>query len=528
MSTAAVDGMRNARSTLLALVATALGACHASSGPILQNGAGGGGSAQGGGGGSAGAGGSGSPTDGGAGDDASTPLPPSTSARFWLTTGDQQQLFAEQTAVSIASSPCAAPLTVTVDGTTQYQTIEGFGASITDSSATLLMNTMSQSQRTTLLTQLFDRDQGIGVSVLRQPVGSSDLAPTFYSYDDLPGGQTDPTLASFSIARDNAYIIPALKAALTINGAIDVIATPWSAPAWMKDSGSFTGQGTLVDPDMYDPFANYFVKFIQQYQAAGVPIWAVTPANEPLIDHGGYPTMNLQWYQESNLVRYHLAPAFKAANIGAHILIYDHNWDQAAAYPKMMLDDNADLRDDTYGVAFHCYGGDPSQMDLVHDAYPDKPIYLTECSGGTWTGSFGDSLISQFQTLYIGSIRHWAKMIVKWNLVLDDGYGPTGSGGCNDCQGLATIHSDGSSSFNVDYYAMAHVSSFVRRGAARIDSNTFGAGSIEDVAFANPDGGRVLVAINSGGSAQQFSVADGERCFVGSLPAGSVGTFTWR
>ena len=513
--------MGNARSILLALAATACG-CHATSGPMLQNGvhdagAGGGGGAIG--------GGSGTISDAGAVDAA---LPPSTAARFWLTTGDQKTLFTEQTAVPIAGSPCAAPLTVTLDGTTQYQTIEGFGASITDSSATLLMNTMSATQRAQLLTQLFDAQKGIGVSVLRQPVGSSDLAPQFYSYDDLPSGQTDPTLASFSIARDNDYIIPAIKAAIGVNGAIDIIATPWSAPAWMKDSGSFTGQGTLIDPDMYDPFANYLVKFIQQYQAAGIPIWAVTPANEPLIDHGGYPTMNLQWYQESNLVRYHLAPAFKAANIGAHILIYDHNWDQAAAYPKAMLDDNADLRDDTYGVAFHCYGGDPSDMDLVHDAYPDKPIYLTECSGGTWTGDFGTSLISQFQSLYIGSIRHWAKMIVKWNLVLDDQYGPIGPGGCNDCQGLATIHDDGTYDFNVDYYAMAHVSSFVLRGATRIDSNTFGAGSIEDVAFVNPDGGKVVVAINSGSNSQDFNVNDGERCFVATLPAGAVGTFTWR
>lgn len=493
---------------------------------MLVNGAGGGGS--GGGGGMGAGGGSATTSDGGTGDDAAPPLPPSTEARFWLTTGDQSQLFAEQTAVHIDSSPCSAPLTVTVDSSQQYQTIEGFGASLTDSSATLLMNTMSASQRAALLTQLFDRTKGIGISVLRQPVGSSDLAPSFYSYDDLPGGQTDPTLAKFSIARDNDYIIPALKAAFNVNGAIDVIATPWSAPAWMKDSGNFTGQGTLIDPSMYDPFANYLVKFIQQYQAAGIPIWALTPANEPLIDHGGYPTMNLQWYQESNLVRYHLSPALKAANLQTHLLIYDHNWDQAAAYPKMMLDDNADLRDDTYGVAFHCYGGDPSQMDLVHDAYPDKPIYLTECSGGTWTGSFSDSLISQFQTLYIGSIRHWAKMIVKWNLVLDDQHGPIGPGGCNDCDGLATIHSDGTSSFNVDYYAMAHVSSFVQRGAVRIDSNTFDAGSIEDVAFANPDGGKVVVAINSGGDDQPFNIADGDRCFVATLPGGSVGTFTWR
>ncbi|HEX4462442.1 MAG TPA: glycoside hydrolase family 30 beta sandwich domain-containing protein [Polyangia bacterium] len=519
--------MRNARSILVVLAATVCG-CHGA-GPMLVNGVHDGGGA--GGGGSIGAGGgsgggAGTTDDGGAPVDAA--LPPSTEARFWLTTGDQATLFAEQTAAPIAASPCSAPLTLTLDGTTQYQTIEGFGASITDSSASLLMNTMSATQRAQLLTQLFDAQKGIGVSVLRQPVGSSDLAPQFYSYDDLPSGQTDPNLTSFSIARDATYIIPAVKAALAVNNGIDIIATPWSAPAWMKDSGNFTGQGTLIDPDMYDPYANYIVKFIQQYQAAGIPIWAVTPANEPLIDHGGYPTMNLQWYQESNLVRYHLAPALATANIGAHILIFDHNWSDAADYPLTMLNDNADLVNDTYGVAFHCYGGDPSDMDQVHDAYPDKPIYMTECSGGTWTGDFGASLISQFQQLYIGSIRHWAKMVVKWNLVLDDSYGPIGPGGCNDCQGLATIHSDGTYDFNVDYYGMAHVSSFVARGAARIDSNTYGPGSIEDVAFVNPDGGKVLVAINSGGNSLDFNVNDGDRCFVGTLPGGAVGTFTWR
>jgi glucosylceramidase len=308
-----------------------------------------------------------------------------------------------------------------------------------------------------------------------------------------------------------------------------VMATPWSAPAWMKTNGTLTNTGSLIDPTAYPAFAQYFVKFVRAYEAAGIPIWAVSPVNEPLIQPVGYPSMSMQWYEQANFVRYHLGPAFAVAGIGARIFVFDHNWNDAA-FPQQLLDDSAAVRGFVGGVAFHCYGGDPSMMDVVHDAHPDVDIYVTECSGGVWSGSFGDSLRTQFQRLYVGSLRHWAKSIIRWNLALDDAHGPyppSGGRGCTDCIGLITVHDDGSFTREVDYWAMAHVSRFVVAGARRVDSNTFGDGDVEDVAFVDPDGGRVLVAFNSGASARRFAVADGGRGFTATLPAGAAATFTW-
>ncbi len=447
----------------------------------------------------------------------------------WLTTSDGAQALAPQPAIALVPGGGGGGNTITIDTNTRYQQMTGFGASLTDSSAWLLDEKMSPAQRAAALTALFDGNAGIGVSILRQPMGTSDLAWSFYSYDDLPPGQTDPTLASFSIARDRPYIIPMLQAALAANPQLKVIATPWSAPAWMKTNGSLTNTGELIDPTAYPAYAQYFVKFVQQYTAAGIPIFAVTTINEPLIQPVGYPSMSMQWWQQSNFVRYHLGPAFAAAGIGARILLFDHNWDNAS-FPKQILDDNAEVRGYTGGVAFHCYGGNPAQMDLVHDAHPDKDIYVTECSGGTWSGSFADSLRSQLDQLYIGSVRHWAKSIVRWNLALDDNHGPlpTSGGGCTGCTGLITVHGDGSFTREVDYYAMGHESRFVAAGAYRVDSNSFGPGAIEDVAFVNPDGSRVLVVLNDAGSTQSFTVVEGGRSFTAQLPAGAVATFTWH
>jgi glucosylceramidase len=169
-------------------------------------------------------------------------------------------------------------------------------------------------------------------------------------------------------------------------------------------------------------------------------------------------------------------------------------------------------------------------MEVVHEAHPDVDIYVTECSGGAWSGSFGDSLRGQLHDLYIGSLRHWAKSIVRWNLALDDRHGPypaSGGHGCTDCVGVITVHDDGTFTREVDYWAMAHVSRFVAAGARRADSNSFGDGNVEDVAFVNPDGGRVLVAFNASGAARRFGVRDGGRSFVATLPAGAAATFTW-
>jgi len=193
---------------------------------------------------------------------------------------------------ALAFGAVRAPnLTITVDDAVRYQQIDGFGASLTDSSAWLLWNKLTESQRKEALQMLFSPRNGIGLSVLRQPMGASDFALAPYSYDDPPAGEKDPDLKLFSIDHDRLYIIPILREALAINPNLNIIAFPWSPPGWMKTAGSMI-QGTLL-PSVYSSYAKYFVRFVEAYKDASVPIYAITPQNEPLNIPNDYPGMGM-------------------------------------------------------------------------------------------------------------------------------------------------------------------------------------------------------------------------------------------
>jgi glucosylceramidase len=414
-------------------------------------------------------------------------------------------------------------LTIHVNSSKTYQSMEGFGASITDSSAWLLYKKLDAAQRKEVMEKLFDPVHGIGLSVIRQPMGASDFALDDYSYDDLPAGQTDPDLKQFSIAHDQAYIIPVLREALAINPRLKIGATPWSAPGWMKTSDSLI-DGHLL-PAAYAPFAKYFVKFIQSYEAAGVPIYAVTMQNEPLYIPKDYPGMGVSPAEQASFLRDNLGPAFRDAHLNMKIMVFDHNW-SLIDYPITVL---ADSKAATFavGIATHCYGGTPAAQEELHNRFPEKGIWLTECSGGDWqTGR----ILEEQTRLIINSTRHWAKSVVLWNLALDQDHGPH-TGGCKNCRALVTVTdtvSPSTTAMTVDYVAMAHVSKFLVPGAYRIESNTFEQGGLEDVAFRNPDGSIVLLVLNGSNQPVPFNVEWQGRYFSSSLEGGSVATFVWH
>ena len=220
--------------------------------------------------------------------------------RAWLTTGDKSSLLAEQPPSALAAPDPAAP-TIAVDPSRSYQRIEGFGASITDSSAHLLARSPD---RDAIMRSLFDPRQGLGLSYLRQPMGASDfVAGQHYTYDDVGPGQTDFRLKHFSIAHDRAEILPLLRQALRLNPNLKIMATPWSPPAWMKTNDSLVGGRFKDDPRVYAAYAQYFVRFVQEYRRAGVPIDAVTLQNEPQNRNPSeYPGMDLRDDEEARLV----------------------------------------------------------------------------------------------------------------------------------------------------------------------------------------------------------------------------------
>jgi glucosylceramidase len=441
----------------------------------------------------------------------------------WETTANQSQLLAPQSGASFASGSGSASQTITINPATTYQSMTGFGVSFTDSSAWLVYNSP---QRNAIMTKLFDPNQGIGLDFLRQPIGASDFSLSLFSYDDMPAGQTDPTLANFSIAHDNAYILPILRQALSINPATTIMATPWSPPGWMKSSGSMIG-GSLNSSD-YQVFANYLVKFLQAYQAAGVPVALITSQNEPEYSPSNYPGSTLTAGQEESFIASNLGPAIASAGLSTKILGYDHNWNDTS-FPETILG-NPSSAQYTVGTAWHCYAGDPSAQTTVHNAYPNKDTYFTECSGSQSANpanTFSDLLDWQTENLIIGATRNWAKSVVTWNAALNPSGGP--SMNCTTCTAAVTVDNNaGTASYNAEYYSLGQASKFVKPGAVRIDSNTFGSGNIEDVAFRNPDGSTALIVLNADASnAHTFNVDENGQYFTYSLPAKAVATFTW-
>ena len=444
-----------------------------------------------------------------------------TPVRAWLTTADGSSLLTRLPDLVFAEEDGSAP-TITVDDTEHFQQMDGFGASLTDSSAWILHNRMTPAQRSAAMTALFDPVAGIGLSYLRRPVGSSDFSLEQYTYDDVPPGQTDPALSHFSIEHDLAYAVPALSQALALNPRLRVMASPWSAPAWMKSSGSLVG-GTL-HPDFYDAYAEYLRRFVEAYAAQGISIDALTVQNEPHFSPPGYPGMLLSPAQEARLAT-KLGAAFAAAGVATKIVGYDGNWGDTA-HPLALLADPA-ANPYIAGTAFHCYTGDPSAQSLVHAAHPTKGIYVTECSGGEWSSDFGSNLWWDVHTLIIGATRNWASTVLKWNLALDENHGPA-NGGCTDCRGVITVDSTtGEVAYNVEYFSLGHASKFVEPGARRIASTTFGTGDLESVAFTNPSGSRAVIVLNGADRSRTFRVAWRGRTVTSTLPEGAVATLTW-
>ncbi|MHA6764617.1 discoidin domain-containing protein [Streptacidiphilus sp. PAMC 29251] len=478
------------------------------------------------------------------------PPRPADSAQVWITTPDGTDTMANLGTVAFTSTPAApatAPPTVVVDPSRTFQTMTGFGAALTDSSAAVL-SALAPQARTAAMKSLFDPRTGDGLDYLRQPVGASDFVTTAaYTYDDVPAGQSDYSLKHFSVAHDQKQILPLLRQAEQLNPKLQILATPWSPPAWMKTGGSLTGGRLIDDPKVYRAYAAYLVKFIQAYRANGVRVDAITVQNEPQNrTPAGYPGTDMPSWQEAKVID-QLGPMLHAAGLRTTILGYDHNWtehpndaantppDETADindYPQQLLQSSAAKY--VSGTAYHCYSGDPSAMTALHNQFPSKDIYFTECSGsvsGVPANTFSDTLKWHARNLVIGATRNWAKTVVNWNIALDPAGGPH-VGGCTGCTAVLTVAPDGTVTRNAEYYTLGHLARFVQPGAVRIANTSFGTtgwnGQVEDTAFRNPDGSTVLVAHNENDNPQTFAVQEGNQHFDYTLPGGALATFVWH
>ncbi|MEI6677949.1 MAG: glycoside hydrolase family 30 beta sandwich domain-containing protein [Mariniphaga sp.] len=455
-----------------------------------------------------------------------TPTPPpvtppvTNDVDFWLTKADQSVNLQKQTAVLGFGTTYNIYSTIGVDDSQSFQTIDGFGYTLTGGSAEVIKS-LSTSVKQQLLQELFGSgNTSISVSYLRLSIGASDLNSMPFTYDDMPAGQTDISLNDFTLSPDMTALIPLLKEILAINPSIKIIATPWSAPVWMKDNTNFMG-GSL-QPQYYNVYAQYFVKYIQQMKAQGITVDAVTPQNEPL-HPGNNPSMVMTALQQADFIKNNLGPAFQAVNITTKIVIYDHNCDKPE-YPISILND-AGAKSFIDGSAFHLYAGDIGALTLVHSSFPDKNIYFTEQYTSS-SGSFGGDLKWHLKNVIIGSMRNWSKVALEWNLANNAAYEPHTQGGCTTCKGAVTINGSDNYTRNVGFYIVAHASKFVPSGSVRIASNLIG--NLNNVAFKTPGGKKVLIVENDGNTSELFNIKYNGKWITTSLEGGSVGTYTWE
>ena len=405
---------------------------------------------------------------------------------------------------------------IRLDVSQRHQEILGFGAAFTDASCYLL-DKLNSEKRGALLSELFG-PKGLRLSVGRTCMGASDYSTKAYSFDDSP--EPDPELKQFSIEHDRGYILPSLRAARALNPDLFLLSTPWSPPGWMKANGSMLG-GCMQDT-YFGPYAEYFVRFLQGYSAEGVKINAITIQNEVDTNQDGrMPAAEWGQEYEMNFVKGYLGPAFQRASLDTKIWILDHNYNLWGR----VLDELADPDVNKYvdGIAWHPYYGTPDAMTRVHEAYPDKHCYWTEGGPDISSPDYATDWAKWSHT-FSGALRNWARCIVGWNLLLDEKGRP--NIGPFHCGGLVTVDSATHQvTRSGQYWAFAHYSKVIQRGARLIDSQGELAG-IDHVAFENPDGSHVLVITNQG-AAQSVQCQMGTRTLDLSVDQDSVTTLRW-
>ncbi|PAC32440.1 glycoside hydrolase family 30 beta sandwich domain-containing protein [Flectobacillus sp. BAB-3569] len=439
-------------------------------------------------------------------------------AEVWLTHADQSKLFEKQ-AETFTFSPQSSTLpTIFVDEKQKFQSMDGFGFTLTGGSATLLWQ-MDADKRKALLKELFAFDgKNIGISYLRVSIGASDLSDHVFTYNDLTGGQTDEKIQKFDLSEEKKALIPVLKEILAINPAIKILGSPWTPPVWMKTNSNSKG-GSLL-PKYYDAYALYFVKYIQSMKKEGINIDAVTIQNEPL-HPGNNPSLLMQPEEQGAFIKQSLGKAFKLAKITTKIWLYDHNADRPD-YPIAILND-PEVRQYVDGSAFHLYGGSVENIRQVHEAHPDKNLYFTEQWIGA-PGNFAGDLAWHTKTLIIGAPRNWCKTVLEWNLAADPQQNPHTDGGCTECLGALTIDKN-EIKRNPAYYIVAHASKFVRPNAQRIVSNT--TVGLQNIAFKTAEGRIVLIVLNESNKPSTFMISHQNKKIQQTLSAGAVATYVW-
>jgi glucosylceramidase len=453
--------------------------------------------------------------------------------KLYITSADKSRLF-DTVDINFNKEPnMEISTTVTLKPTVKYQQIDGFGAAITGSTCYNLLR-MSAANRSKLLREVFDTVNGHAYSYIRISIGASDFSMEEYTWWDAPG------LENFKMPDlDKRDLIPVLKEILAINPHIKILGSPWSCPKWMKVNNLADRQpynswtSGQLNPAYYQDYATYFVKFIQAMELEGIPIDAITIQNEPL-NRGNSMSLYMTWQEQAEFIKSALGPKFEQAGIRTKIIVFDHNYNydnitDQNDYPKKIyaIPEAAKYVD---GAAYHAYGGDKAELLDIHNAAPEKNLYFTEMSIGSWNYSFDGDLMWSMRELGIGTLNNFNKAVIVWNFLLDEKGAPNRPGGCTTCYGAVEISTSDYATLDrkTHYYLIAHLARVIRPGATRIGFNGYQASGLYMTIVDNTDGTYGAVLLNENSTQIKMTLEDGNHSFPITIPPKSIASCRWK
>ena len=410
---------------------------------------------------------------------------------------------------------------ILVDSGTRYQEIEGFGGAFTEAAALTFFN-MSAARQAEILKAYFDPAQGLGYTLCRTHINSCDFSSGNYAYTEVAG---DVELEHFDIARDRQALIPLIKQAQqAASQPLKLMASPWSPPAWMKTTGLMNYGGKLK-PEYRAAWARYYCRYVREYEKEGIPIWGLSVQNEPEATQT-WDSCLYSAEQERDFVRDFLGPALEQAGLSdVNVIIWDHNRDRMFERAKIVLDD-PEAAKYVWGTGFHWYVADRfDNVQLLHDAYPDKKLIFTEgCQeGGPHLGSW--DLGERYARSMVNDLNRWTVGWVDWNLILNENGGPNHVGNFCSAPIVADTQTD-TLHYQSSYYYIGHFSRFIRPGAVRILCATT-RDELEATAFLNPDGQIAVVVLNRSEEAMPFALKFDGAAALAESPARSIMTLAW-
>lgn len=476
----------------------------------------------------------------------------------YVTKGDKSKLFAKET-FDFSEAGSMNPNQITYDKSKTLQEIDGFGLAFTTATCYNLLQ-MSQEDRTAFLEETFSTTKGAGSSFIRVSIGASDFPARNeeYTWCDKEG------IENFAVHKeDEELLFPILREIYAINPDVKILGSPWSAPRWMKcqmpggnswDASKFNVEvtnevphnqwtGGRLRPSCYDDYAQYFVKWVQTMENEGFDIYALTMQNEPL-NPGNSMSMVMPWQDQLKFIKV-LGPAMEKAGLGdVKLMLYDHNYNYdgkegQGQYPLNIYADEEAAKW-AAGSAWHNYGGSVTELDNIYAAYPDKGIWFTESSIGTWNydkdgvvgGNFQSVLLSDFSSIFLGTMLRGGKGVIYWNAMLDENRGPYSpqDGSCKTCYGAVTISSKDYKTItkNTHWYDMAHASAVVKPGARRIETGGAWIANMQAQMFLNPDGSIGALVLNEGTSEVPLVIANDNFTVEYTVPAKSVVSLWWQ